>query len=96
MSRCATREWVNRGGILAEFVSIARESYITTPPKHKKLGWSTLGVLSRAPADKTEFSSKAPAVFPATAAYCNFVYSALACFRMGMSGSASFQRVRKF
>jgi hypothetical protein len=27
--------------------------------------------------------------------YCNFAYSALACFRMGMSGSASFQRVRK-
>jgi hypothetical protein len=25
--------------------------------------------------------------------YCNFAYSALACFRMGMSGSASFQRV---
>jgi hypothetical protein len=28
-------------------------------------------------------------------AHCNFAYSALACFRMGMSGSASFQRVRK-
>ena len=28
-------------------------------------------------------------------AYCNFAYSALASFRMGMSGSASFQRVRK-
>ena len=27
--------------------------------------------------------------------YCNFAYSALACFRMGMSGSASFQSVRK-
>ena len=27
--------------------------------------------------------------------YCNFAYSALACFGMGMSGSASFQRVRK-
>src|ERR1700674_2223489 len=26
---------------------------------------------------------------------CNFPYSALACFRMGMSGSASFQSVRK-
>ncbi len=25
--------------------------------------------------------------------YCSFAYSALACFRMGMSGSASFQRV---
>jgi hypothetical protein len=24
--------------------------------------------------------------------YCSFVYSVLACFRMGMSGSASFQR----
>jgi len=27
--------------------------------------------------------------------YCNFAYSVLACFRMGMSGSASFQSVRK-
>jgi hypothetical protein len=27
--------------------------------------------------------------------YCNFPYSALASFRMGMSGSASFQRARK-
>ena len=27
--------------------------------------------------------------------YCSFAYSPLACFRMGMSGSASFQRVRK-
>jgi len=27
--------------------------------------------------------------------YFNFAYSALASFRMGMSGSASFQRVRK-
>ena len=27
--------------------------------------------------------------------YCSFAYSALACFRMGMSGSASFQRVKK-
>jgi len=27
--------------------------------------------------------------------YCSFAYSALASFRMGMSGSASFQRVRK-
>jgi hypothetical protein len=25
--------------------------------------------------------------------YCNFAYSTLASFRMGMSGSASFQRV---
>jgi len=27
--------------------------------------------------------------------YCSFAYSALACFRMGMSESASFQSVRK-
>ena len=27
--------------------------------------------------------------------YCSFAYSALACLRMGMSGSASFQIVRK-
>jgi hypothetical protein len=27
--------------------------------------------------------------------YCSFAYSALASFRMGMSGSASFQRARK-
>jgi hypothetical protein len=27
--------------------------------------------------------------------YCNFAYSALACLRMGMSGSASFHRAKK-
>jgi hypothetical protein len=27
--------------------------------------------------------------------YCSFVYSDFASFRMGMSGAASFQRVRK-
>ena len=27
--------------------------------------------------------------------HCSFAYSALASFRMGMSGSASFQRARK-
>ena len=27
--------------------------------------------------------------------YCNFAYSASDCFRMGISGSASFQSVRK-
>lgn len=27
--------------------------------------------------------------------YCNLAYSAFACFKMGMSGSASFQSVRK-
>lgn len=27
--------------------------------------------------------------------YCSLAYSALACLRIGMSGSASFQRVRK-
>lgn len=27
--------------------------------------------------------------------YCSFAYSALACFRIGTSGSASFQSVRK-
>jgi len=30
-----------------------------------------------------------------TRLHCNLAYSALACFKMGMSGSASFQRVRK-
>jgi len=30
-----------------------------------------------------------------TRGYCSFAYSALASFRMGMSGSASFQRVKK-
>jgi hypothetical protein len=29
-------------------------------------------------------------------AHFSLAYSALACFRMGMSGSASFQRARKF
>jgi len=27
--------------------------------------------------------------------YCNFAYSAFACFRMGTSGSASFHRAKK-
>jgi hypothetical protein len=27
--------------------------------------------------------------------YCNFSYSALACFKTGMSGSASFQNAKK-
>src|ERR1022692_4021304 len=39
--------------------------------------------------------AKAAAAGQYFAAYCNFAYSALACFRMGMSGSASFQRVKK-
>jgi hypothetical protein len=30
-----------------------------------------------------------------TGCYCSLAYSALACFRMGMLGSASFQSVRK-
>jgi len=45
-----------------------------------------------------EFGIKAIAVPESNARvqdYCNFAYSALACFRMGISGSASFQRVRK-
>src|ERR1700678_2015340 len=33
--------------------------------------------------------------FISLSGYCSFAYSALACLRMGMSGSASFQRVRK-
>jgi hypothetical protein len=32
---------------------------------------------------------------PLTPCHCSFAYSVLACFKMGMSGSASFQRVRK-
>lgn len=28
--------------------------------------------------------------------YCSLAYSAFACLRMGISGSASFHRVRKF
>ena len=33
--------------------------------------------------------------FSQTTAHCNFAYSALAFLRIGISGSASFQRVRK-
>jgi len=32
---------------------------------------------------------------PVVATHCSFVYSAFACFRIGISGSASFQSVRK-
>jgi len=31
-----------------------------------------------------------------TSIYCSLAYSALASFRIGMSGSASFQRAKKF
>ena len=31
----------------------------------------------------------------AVASHCSFAYSALASFRMGMSGSASFQRAKE-
>ena len=34
-------------------------------------------------------------VFPAMGSYCSFAYSALACFRIGMSESASFHRLKK-
>ena len=33
--------------------------------------------------------------FSEWSSYCSLTYSALACFRMGMSGSASFQRAKK-
>ena len=36
-----------------------------------------------------------PSCGPRCRTYCNFAYSALACLRMGMSASASFQSVRK-
>jgi hypothetical protein len=32
---------------------------------------------------------------PATGSYCNFANSTFACFRMGTSGSESFQSARK-
>src|SRR5438128_1619313 len=42
------------------------------------------------------FGATTSAVLPLQALfYCSFAYSALASFRMGMSGSASFQRARK-
>jgi hypothetical protein len=41
MSQCGVGEWVNPGSVLAEFVSVVRESYRTTPSKHKKLVWDT-------------------------------------------------------
>jgi hypothetical protein len=36
-----------------------------------------------------------PGFRPRFSLHCSFAYSALASFRMGMSGSASFQRMRK-
>jgi hypothetical protein len=38
----AAGEMSESDGVLAEFVSMVRESYRTTPPKHKKLGRGTL------------------------------------------------------
>jgi hypothetical protein len=40
-------------------------------------------------------ASNVEVLVSSTGGYCSFAYSALASFRMGMSGSASFQRVRK-
>jgi hypothetical protein len=34
-------------------------------------------------------------LFPASGSYCSFAYSALASFRIGMPGSASFQSAKK-
>ena len=43
----------------------------------------------------TESATQQCTAHIALPACCNFAYSALASFRMGMSGSAPFQRVRK-
>ena len=49
---------------------------------------------------RTNFTRTNPALLvwqgDFTRNHCNFAYSALACFRMGMSGSASFHSVSKF
>jgi hypothetical protein len=50
--------------------------------------------LRTASAKSTEGERKLPMLDPEPD-QCSFAYSALACFRMGMSGSASFQRFRK-
>ena len=42
-----------------------------------------------------ERAGSQPAVAKSGRVHCNFAYSALACFRMGMSGSASFQMVKQ-
>ncbi len=39
--------------------------------------------------------SRKPAIVGWPRIYCSFAYSAFASFRIGMSGSASFQRARK-
>jgi hypothetical protein len=45
--------------------------------------------------NKTAASAAKPKKNKRPRLHCSLAYSALACFRMGMSGSASFQRVRK-
>ena len=60
------------------------------PPNHGLItGWRILGTLSN-PKSLTK-----PPPWQLKASHCSFAYSALASFRMGMSGSASFQRAKK-
>src|SRR5262249_38214737 len=55
------------------------------PLKSKRLSRRTLSPMDPNPVITTVASTD----------YCSLEYSAFACFRMGMSGSASFQRSRK-
>jgi hypothetical protein len=55
-------------------------------------GTSCFGLSYRADRSRFYINHTSEALFPS---YCSFAYSALDSFRMGMSGSASFQRVRK-
>jgi hypothetical protein len=77
---------------------LMRESKLTQAPssnalKGKPVRPRTLAIIRET---ATDFRPELTRVFSSFAInYRNFAYSALACFRMGMSGSASFQRARK-
>jgi hypothetical protein len=58
----------------------------------------SLGVSEKEIADTPDFRHLLLDIKPrgrTLSSYCNFAYSALASFRMGMSGSASFHLVKK-
>jgi hypothetical protein len=56
--------------------------------------WDGAAVASAIPA-RIFLKGRESLASDASPPHCNFAYSVLACFRMGISGSASFQRVRK-
>src|SRR5580700_9303646 len=81
-----------RAGAVASYASVIDSSGDVV------LTWSdSSGVTHGAKAESSSHPNFGdnPASDPCVPSYCSFAYSTLACFKMGMSESASFQRVRK-